>query len=704
MIEEVPAPVCQDNAVLVANHFSLISTGTEGSTIQSEAGNVLDKIRAQPELFKKGIQSLKEKGISATLEEVKKEQNKLILMGYSCAGEVLQAGAGVSGFVPGDKVACAGAGFANHAEVISVPEKLCVKLPAGIDLEQAAFTTIGSIALQGVRRTRVSLGDNIVVLGLGLLGLITTQLVKAAGGRVLAIDLDSDRCALAKELGAERVQALSGEAEILRVAKEFSNGAGADAVIICAATPSNQPVELAIELARKKGRIVVVGSVGMDIPRSPFYEKELDFYISCSYGPGRYDTDYELKGHDYPLPYVRWTEKRNMREFSRLVAEGRVRLKPLINLVVPIEKANDAYSGLLQPGEKKPLAALLSYRPQTIVQVQAGRGKANYLEITPRVYTKGVIQVGLIGCGNFTQAVHLPALSRLPQYRITAVCGRNGVKLKEISQKYGAAFCATDYREILEDEAINLVVITTRHNLHASMVIESAKAGKDVFVEKPLAMTHDELDEVVDVLKETGRNCWVGFNRRYAPLALKAKELLGDKPGPVLINYRINAGFLPPGHWTQDPEEGGGRIVGEVCHFVDWINYLLHDEPTRIQAMAIAPDGGTVVARDNVTAVLGYRRGSMGTITYTSLGDPKLPKERIEIYAGKRVMVIEDFCRMRFYGFSCPDISLKTPDKGYVNQWRMIADNLPGKGRSNFDSQQAVDSSRATLRLMDCLK
>ncbi len=708
VVEEVPAPSCQDNTILIANHYSLISSGTEGSLIQSEAANLLDKIRTQPELLKKGFQSLKEKGIASTLEEVKKEQSKVISLGYSCAGEVLEVGSQVSGFSPGDRVACAGTGWANHSEIINVPEKLCLKLPPGLALEAAAFTTIGSIALQGLRRTRVSLGENIVVLGLGLIGLITVQLVKAAGGRVLAIDLDPKRCDLAKELGADQaltldsvgaglVPAKAGIVPALKIGAEFSSGMGADAVIICAATPGNQPVELALQLVRKKGRIVVVGTVGMNIPRSPFYEKELDFLISCSYGPGRYDPAYELQGQDYPLPYVRWTEKRNMQEFALLLAEGRVQVKPLISQVTPFEQAPSAYQKLQAAGSK-PLAVLLRYQPE------AAQTGTPHLELRPRRLAKGTLQVGLIGCGQFAQNIHLPILKSLPQYQLAALAGRNPVKLKEAATKFGAAYCTTDYREILADKAIDLVVITTRHNLHAPLVIEAARAGKDVFVEKPLAMSKEELAEVVCVLGETGRCCWVGFNRRYAPFTLKAKELLGAQPGPILINYRINAGFLPLEHWTQDPQEGGGRIIGEVCHFVDWINYLVDDELVGVQAAAIPPNGASVVAEDNLVATLRYRCGSLGIITYTSLGEEKLPKERIEIYAGGRVMVIEDFRRMHFYGFPCPDSSLKTQDKGFRNQWQSIARSILGKSEVSFELEQAINSTRITLQILDCLR
>ncbi len=701
VVEEVPAPSCQDNTILVANHYSLISSGTEGSIIQSEGANLLDKIRTQPELLKKGFQSLKERGIASTLEEVKKEQSKVIPLGYSCAGEVLEVDSQVSGFSPGDRVACAGAGWANHSEIINIPEKLCLKLPPGLALEEAAFTTIGSIALQGLRRTRVSLGENVVVLGLGMIGLITVQLVKAAGGRVLAIDLDAERCNLAQKLGAEQVLTLdsvgAGLAPALKIGAEFSGGVGVDAVIICAATPSNQPVELALQLVRKKGRIVVVGAVGMDIPRSPFYEKELDFLISCSYGPGRYDPAYELQGQDYPLAYVRWTEKRNMQEFALLLAEGRVQVKPLISQVTPIEQAASAYQKLQAAGSK-PLAVLLRYQPE------AAQASAPHLELQPRRQAKGTLQVGLIGCGQFAQNIHLPILRDLPQYQLAALAGRNPVKLKEAATKFGAAYCTTDYREILADEVIDLVVITTRHNLHAPLVIEAALAGKDVFVEKPLAMSKQELAEVVRVLSETGRCCWVGFNRRYAPFTLKVKELLGPEPGPIFINYRINAGFLPLEHWTQDSQEGGGRIIGEVCHFVDWINYLLADELLGVQAAAISPNGVSVVAEDNLVATLRYRRGSLGVITYTSLGEEKLPKEQIEIYAGGRVMVIDDFCRLRFYGVSCPDSSLKTQDKGFRNQWQLIARSILGKSETNLDLEQAINSTRITFQILDCLK
>ena len=522
--EEVPAPVFGDNEVLVCNSNSLISVGTETMSLQGGGKGVVgiaSMAIKNPELAHKAVDMVRREGLSKTIKMIRGQTDNLNPLGYSSSGLVLEVGKNIIDIAVGDRVACAGAGYASHAEIISVPGNLVCKIPENVDFDEAAFTTVGAIAMQGIRRAQVQFGDNVVVIGLGLLGQIACQILKAAGAHVIGIDVMKERVELAKELGGADI-CFTAEKDAVDNVLKYTDGIGADSVLIYAATTSNEPVKQAMEMARKKGRVIVVGAVGMDIDRSPFYEKELDFLISCSYGPGRYDPLYEEKGVDYPIGYVRWTENRNMQEFLKMVSEKKVNVKRLINHVFPIEDAAKAYETL--NSEKRPIGVLFKYKELPKKEL------VRKTQLKPSVIgTANNINVAVIGAGGFAQAYHLPNLKKIPFYIIKTVVTRTGSNAKNIAEEYGAEYCTTDYKEVIEDANINLVVIATRHNLHAPIIIEAANAGTHIFVEKPIAMSYEDCKNVYDAVIENGVNLTIGFNRRFAPLAQKAKRIVENR-------------------------------------------------------------------------------------------------------------------------------------------------------------------------------
>lgn len=631
-LEEVPVPALRPGGLLIKVEHSLISSGTERSVIELGKKSLLGKARERPDLVRKVLGKMRQEGLRSTYRKAMTKLQTPIPLGYSCAGTVVEVGAGVTGFQPGDRVACAGQGYASHAEYVFVPRNLCVKVPDGVGLDAAAFVTLGAIAMQGIRVAEVRLGERVAVIGLGLLGQLTVQILKAAGCKVAGVDLDSAKVALAGTLGCDLPLHRGAEGMVGRLL-DWAGGHGVDHVIITAATGSNDPIELASELCRDKGIVTVVGAVRMDVPRKPFYDKELQLRLSRSYGPGRYDPSYEEKGIDYPFGYVRWTEQRNMESFLELVASGRVDVSCLITHRFDVEQATEAYGLITGEGGGKALGVLLAYSPRFEM--------ARKLEMNsvPRS-TRGKVRVGLIGAGDFARAILVPAVQACPQAEIRAVAAATGLSATQIARQVGAAYCATDPKEILADPEIDSVVIATRHNLHAELAVRAMEAGKSVFVEKPLALNHEELARVVDTARRTGQPLMVGFNRRFAPLIRQAKDILAGR-GPFLMHYRVNAGTLPPTHWTQDPEEGGGRIVGEVCHFIDVMQFLTQGTPNEVHAVAARPAGSQV--NDNVAITLRFADGSAGQIVYSSTGSPLLPKERLEVFAGGRTVVIDDF-------------------------------------------------------------
>ena len=697
--EDVPAPLCGDNEVLVNNAYSLISVGTESASLHGGGKGVVgiaSKAISNPDLVHKAMEMAKKEGISKTIKVIKGQTGNLTPLGYSSSGVVLEVGKNISDIAVGDRVACAGAGYASHAEIISVPGNLVCKIPDDVDFEEAAFTTLGAIAMQGARRAQVQFGDNVVVIGLGLLGQIACQILKAAGAHVIGIDVMEGRVELAKELGADIC--FAGGTDAVDKVLRCTDGVGADSVIIYAATASSEPVKQAMQMARKKGKVVVVGAVGMEIDRSPFYEKELDFLISCSYGPGRYDSLYEEKGVDYPIGYVRWTENRNMQEFLKMLSEKKVNVKRLIDHTFPIEEADKAYETL--NSEKRPIGVLFRYRELT------KRETSRKTQLKPSVINTDKINVAVIGAGGFAQAYHLPNLKKIPLYNIKAVVTRTGSNAKKIAEEYGAEYCTTDYKEVLSDEDVNLVLIATRHHLHAPIIIEAANAGKHIFVEKPIAMNYEDCKEVYGAVMENKVNLTIGFNRRFAPLAQKAKRIVENRKNPLMITYRINSAGMKKEHWINDPVEGGGAITGEGCHFFDFCNWIVGREPMRIYAEMISSDDESVVDANNIMSTIRYEGGSVASVIYTTIGNESFPKERIEIFVDGGVVAIDDFKELTVAGMAGKGEKLKRIEKGQFELINEYGKLLKGESR-NVDLPSVADGVKATvcsLKVLDALK
>ncbi len=693
VVEDVPAPLIDRNGILVEVAYSLISTGTELSSVEQSGKSLLQRALEQPENVRKVIDHLRSQGVQKTIAKVRERTGGARPSGYSCSGRVIQVGAGVTDLQPGDRVGCAGAGVANHAEIVMVPRNLVVKVPDGCDLRDAASVTLGSIAMQGVRRADPRLGEIVAVIGLGLLGQITVQLLKAAGCQVIGFDLAPRRVALAEQLGMDH-GFVPGEVDVENEVRHRTGDHGVDATIITAASESNAIVQQAMEITRKKGRVVVVGAVGLSLKRSPFYKKEIDFLISCSYGPGRYDERYEEKGLDYPYAYVRWTENRNMAAYLQLIAGGQVDVKAIIEHEVDIAEAPQAYA-MLRTAEEKPLGVLLSYR---LEEGRPGDKLQTRVMLKP-FQPSGKINVALVGAGGFAKGVHLPNLQKLSDlYHLRAIVSSTGSNAKATAEEFGADYATTDYGEVLADETVDMVMICTRHDLHAPMAIQAAQAGKAIFLEKPMALNPAELNELVAVLEETKVPFMVGFNRRFSPAARRAKEILAGHQSPLMILYRVNAGYLPPDHWTQT-EEGGGRIIGEACHMVDLFQYLVSPaEVVEVTSTAIAPQVGHISPEDNVVVTARYDDGSVATLLYTALGAKALPKEYVEIYADGKVLVIDDFRTLRVYGASVKGWRGRTQDKGHLRELLIFGRHMSQAGRKVPVSLETLASvTRASM-------
>ena len=688
-VESVPAPTLSVGEVLVANRVSLISPGTERSTVQVAQKSLLGKALDRPEMVRKVVTALQKDGVFATLHRVFDRLDTPAALGYSCAGMVLAVGEDVSGLSVGDRVACAGQNYASHAEIVSVPKHLCVKIPDDVNFEDASFVTLGAIALQGVRQAEPRLGDRVAVIGLGLLGQLTVQLLKASGCRVLASDLDRSRRELAAELGAD---AVADSGELIEAARAFSQGHGVDGIIITASTKSNEPVEVAGKIARQKGRVVVVGAVGMTLPREPYYKKELEFRLSMSYGPGRYDRAYEEQGRDYPFGYVRWTEQRNMEAFLELLKQGKANVARLVTDRYPIEQAEVAYQRLMD-GEVSSLGLLIFYSAEI-----ADRA-SQVCDLAP-ARSAGPVTLGVIGAGQHVRDMLLPALSGLSDVTIAAVCTGSGITAKMVGDKCKAAYCTTDFRAVLRDEAINTVLIGTRHDTHAGIVEEALKAGKHVFVEKPLCLTEDELERIARSYEDAaarGLQLWVGFNRRFSSHAAKIIEFFQGRRNPLVMVYRVNAGSLAPTHWVQDPQVGGGRIIGEACHFVDFMQAVCGVRPISVHSARI---GGHTsgISDDQSLLSLTFNDGSIGTLVYTAGGDSGLAKERFEAFGDGKAVTLDDFAVTEFYAQG-KKTKYKTGvrDKGFEQEMRRFIESVArgAEPAIRFDEIYAV--TRACL-------
>jgi polar amino acid transport system substrate-binding protein len=697
-VTDVPVPAAQRGRILVRTAASLISAGTERMVVDEGKKSLLDKARERPELVKQVIQRARNEGLVNTVNAVLTKLGSSSALGYSAAGLVISVGEDVTEFRPGMRVACAGVGYASHAEVLSVPVNLCVKLPDEVSFEAGAFGTLGAIALQGVRLAEPTLGEAVVVIGLGLLGQLTVQLLKANGCRVFGIDLDPQKVALARELGAD--MAATSSDDVKRIVMDWSRGRGADAVLITAATASNQPIELAGEISRLKGRVVAVGLVGMDIPRQLYFKRELTVKISMSYGPGRYDAEYEERGHDYPFAYVRWTENRNIEAFLDLVAEGRVDVNRLITHRFSIDEGMRAYQLIAGESKEPYLGIVLQYDTER--------------EIEPRLETGGrrkteskaahSVRVGMIGAGAYAKAMLLPPL-KASGVEFKTIATASGVSARDIAEKYHFERCASDAAEVINDEDVNLLVVATRHDLHAELARRALERGRHVFVEKPLALTEEELESVLAAAENSEGQLMVGFNRRFSPLARAAKDFFAGRQAPLSINYRVNAGRIPRGHWTQDPREGGGRIIGEVCHFVDLMHFLTGALTTRVYAEAVMSRNHEVVDEDSVFITLRFSDGSNGSIAYLAEGDKALPKERIEIFGEGKAFVLDDFRSATAYRNGREEqTKLRIQDKGQAEEVRAVCEVVLKGGDAPIALDDLAQTTRATFRIRESLR
>ncbi|MDO6604348.1 bi-domain-containing oxidoreductase [Arenibacter palladensis] len=692
-VDDVPVPSLSKGTVLVENKFSLISAGTERSTVSVGKANLLGKARQRPDLVAQVLQNIRKEGLKATLDKVKTKLDSLKALGYSTSG-VVHATMDTKGvFKPGDRVACAGQDYASHAEVVAIPQNLVAKIPDGVTFEEASFTTLGAIALQGVRQANPTLGENICVIGLGLLGQITCQLLNANGCNVFGIDLSPKLVEISKENGA-MVSMLRNEASLMAAVENFTKGYGFDSVIITAAAPTNDPIELSAEITKKKGKVIVVGAVKMDIPRDPhFYRKELELKLSCSYGPGRYDVSYEEEGIDYPYAYVRWTEQRNMEAFLQLLARKTINLKPLITHVFDIAEAEKAYDIVLGKIKEPHIGILLKYddneeKLKTIYNVNA----------TPI----SSINVGFIGAGSFAQSYLIPNV-KASNGSLDTVVTTKGITAKNVAEKFGFNKASSNASDVYANSEINTLFIATPHNSHAKYVIEGVKAKKHIFVEKPLAMNYEELEEVKKAHSKGSSKLMVGFNRRFSPIAKEIKRRLKGANEPLVINIRVNAGFIPKDHWTQLEEVGGGRVVGEMCHFIDLMQFFTDEKPVSVYADCISSENSKIKVDDNISVVVKFKDGSIGNLIYVANGDKSLPKELIEVYCAGKVGVINDFRGGVFHSNNKIE-KLKLNGKGHKQEVMAFINSLRSEENSPINFESIYDTTLVTFKIQDSLK
>lgn len=687
ILETIPTPLVRKGCVLVKTHNSLVSLGTEKMLVEFGKGNLIAKARQQPDKVKQVFDKIKTEGLMPTLEAVFNKLGEPLPLGYCNSGEVIALGEGVTEFSIGDRVASNG----HHAEVVCVPKNLVAKIPDNVSYEEASFAVIGSIGLQGIRLANPTLGETVVVIGLGLIGLLTAELLLANGCNVIGFDFDQRKVDLAKRKGVQAFSA--GEVDVVKIVESLTNQIGADAVLITASTSSNEVISQAAMMSRKRGRIVLVGVIGLDIKRDDFYKKELSFQVSCSYGPGRYDEDYEQKGVDYPIGFVRWTEKRNFETILQAISKRQITVTDLITERVALKDYLSIYNNL----GKGSIASILEYTPDDVQ-------KARSVEVVSKNWQgsgKGVI--GIIGAGNFTKMTVMPALKNSgAQYKYISSAG--GLTATSLAKKYGIAQATTDYRLILDDQDVDLVIITTRHDLHAKMVTEVLQSGKHVFVEKPLAIDPDGLADIIDTYRTMNNSASVnvGFNRRFSPYAQKAKSIIGEAGSDLNMIATMNAGFIPKDVWVQDMKTGGGRIVGEACHFIDLMQFFSGSKVSAVvmSGLGVHPEENT----DNAIITLRFENGAQGVIHYFSNGSKSYPKERIELYTQSRTLVIDNFRKLRGYGFGRFSSLRAGLDKGHKAQFKRLVENIKTSGQPLIPFEDIVNTTRASFAALESLR
>lgn len=724
IVADVPIPNPSPGTALVRTAASLVSVGTERMLVEFAEKSLLGKARSRPDLLRQVLDKARREGLLTTMEAAFNRLDQPIPLGYSSSGTIVALAEGMQGFQVGQRVACAGGGYAAHAEYAVVPRNLLALLPDNVDFEAGACATLGAIALHGFRLTGVQLGERLAVVGLGLLGLLSVGIARAAGCHVLGIDTDPQRVELAQSLGAKAVVRDQAEA----AAQSFSRGRGCDAVLICAATHSSDPVELAGLIARDRAHVVAAGAVGLQIPRKTYFEKEISFINSRSYGPGRYDPAYEQAGHDYPIGYVRWTEGRNLEAFVDLLESGRLDVHPLITHRFSIDQAPAAYALITGKRQEPFLGVLLTYGADREVQEASQDRVGKFEESLPAApfsisqpeaigatLSTDTCKLGVLGAGNFAGAVLLPAVSKLPKVELVGIASASGVSARHAAAKFGFRYATADETQVIHDPGVNTVAILTRHNLHARQVLAALAAGKHVFCEKPLAIRPDELAEIAQALNlhllslnhsppPAAPLLMVGFNRRFAPLSRRLKEFVQEAAEPLVAHYRVNAGYLPPAHWLHDPEIGGGRLIGEGCHFVDFLAFLVGAPPLSVAAESL-PDGG-LYREDNAVLNFTFPDGSLGTVSYLANGDQSFPKERVEVFAGGRIGVLEDFrslemvCKGRRRSLR----SRFRQDKGHRAEWEALCEAITSNGSPPIPYDHIFGVTQATFAAVQALR
>ncbi len=686
LTEDCSLPSCKPNGIVVDNRFSLISPGTERAIIDLASQSLAGKARSRPDLVKQVLDKVRTEGLLNTLNKVRAKLNSPIPLGYSSSGVVVKTASGVHEFAVGDRVACAGFGYACHAEQIYVPKNLAVHLPSTLSHQEGAFVTLGAIALWGVRQASATLGERVAVIGLGLLGQITVQLLKASGCQVIGIDIDEQRLTETSRFGADLL-VNSGDDLAAKAISQFTGGLGVDCVIITAATKSNQPIEFAAEICRDRGRVTIVGDVAMDIPRKPFYNKELSLNLSRSYGPGRYDPSYEEQGHDYPIGYVRWAENRNMRSFLDLVAEGKVDVKSLITDTYEINRAADAFARI---ESEKVLGLLLDYG-EAVVE------RRPLVSNSRTTHNSDTIAIGFLGAGNFSTGVLMPALQGNKDFHLQSLYSATPHKARAVADQYRFNGIAESESGLLSDSSLDAVMIATPHNLHAAQVMQALNNAKHVFVEKPLCLTAGELDNIRTAYQLSGTTLMVGFNRRYSTCANKIKNHLSTRVNPVMFTYTINAGYIPKQNWIQDDNIGGGRILGEVCHFIDLMTNLLGERVATVRTDSIKGSRGQYLSDDNIVIHLTMTNGSTGVVVYTAMGDKSFPKETLQIYSDGQVLSMLDFRELSLFANG----KMRTLYRGAMNKGfdaelaefsRMIK-----SGQTSEEAETYFHSTEATI-------
>jgi predicted dehydrogenase/threonine dehydrogenase-like Zn-dependent dehydrogenase len=698
VVEDVTAPRLEPGTLIVQVRRSCISSGTELASVKSSGLDLWDRIAAHPQRATALLDRIKRNGFAASVRSATQILRSVHATGYSAAGIVVDVGSGVAGFGKGDRVACAGAECAHHAELIRVPAGLAAPIPDSMSFESASTVALGAIAMHGVRRAQPTLGECFGVIGLGVIGQIAAQVLKTCGCRVIGTDIDETRVQVAIELGMD-AGVRGGTRDHIERVWRMTGGSGLDGVIVTASGSSDQILAAAFAMCRKKARVVVVGDVSLNVNRADIYKKELDLLISTSYGPGRYDRNYEENGVDYPLPYVRWTEGRNMAEYLRLVSEGRINVARLISAVHDVDDAANAYRTIATSGEQRPLIVLLSYKDEPARE--PARPPAPLMARSSTEQNQ--VSIAVIGTGSFASAVHLPNLQALrSMFRLRAVVGHNGHTAMSAAQQYKAEYASSDYREVLEDSGVDAVLIATRHNVHAQIALEALKAGKHVLVEKPLSLSEEELESLVGFYaartngKEAAPLLLTGFNRRFSCYATAIAEAVRKRSGPLLISYRVNAGYLPPEHWVHTAE-GGGRNRGEACHMYDFFTYLTGSRVRTISALRVENAnalGGAGTDRDTFVGSFGFEDGSVASLTYTALGPAAFPKERIEVFVDGSVFVLDDFRRLSGAGIAVKNLETKTVEKGHKAELQAFARAILGKGEWPIPLWQQVQATQ----------